>query len=239
MSSSIGKPNLSTVRLQEELGRRAYRKFQGHSLSPFESCIQQYPDFDIRKEGRWGKHLLSVAADFGDIEAAQVILTRNASSLNLGNRYGQTPLFMACITTLPSPKDRYRMVEILLRAGARVNDATSLEEPASEQNCGQRVPANATPLWAAAYALQEVGFLTLLLAHGAVAPELSIPLHIAGKELLGKAQEQLADYKRDLSSTIASAADILPPLASIIAEYDRGYPLTDLETDLKPALRRF
>ncbi len=127
------------------------------------------------------------------------------------------PLFLECLSSKSSPEDvdhRYRAIEQLLMTGADPNYATSslrwVVHPFKPNSVQQMLPQS-TPLWAAAHATRDVKLLTLLLAYGAAPEPLPLFHNLASESSLKTAREHLASYKRDLSSTIVSATDILPP----------------------------
>lgn len=187
------------------------------TIEEFQEACKKNPSFSIKEGGAHGSHILGCAAWMGNFKVVEHILTTlGKETLNTGNNFGHTPLFLACDSinhnldkNAEAPSLVYRTVEVLLRHGADPNIASAHPR----RNGG--IPAQATPLWVAVEKTKNIQVIQLLLSYGA---ELgSCPLERASERLLGRAQGELKQYRRELCAPVAE--QLLPPLAAIVADY--------------------
>lgn len=189
------------------------------SVDEFKRVCSKNPGFSIQEGGQQGSHLLGCAAGMGNFKLVEHILTDlGRETLNTGNNFGHTPLFLACDSinhnldrNAEAPSLVYRTVEVLLRHEADPNIAS-----AYDWKCRNRViPAQATPLWVAVKKTKNLQIIQLLLSYGAEPG--TCQLDPEAKRLLRRAQDELNRYRKELCVPVAE--QLLPPLAAIVADY--------------------
>ncbi len=189
------------------------------TIEEFQKICQKNSGFSIKEGGQHGSHILGRIAEMRNFKLVEHILTTLGNeTLNTGNNFGHTPLFLACdsINRHPdrnpeAPNLAYRTVEVLLRHRADPNIASAY----SWKGRRGTIPAEATPLWVAVERTQNLQIIQLLLSYEA---ELgSRPLDRKTNPILGRAQDDLKLYRQQLSASVAEP--LLPPLADIVADY--------------------
>ncbi len=147
----------------------------------FDQFVRMFPGYSFSHGGNCGWTALGTAAYNGNPQLVRHIAGKGREKiLNLGNKFGWTPLFCASLCT--DVGCGYRAAQVLVELGADINLATS-----EECDGCISVPAEATPLWAAVEKTKNVALIKLLLKNKAVAnPELSSD----GKALLDQVKKE-------------------------------------------------
>lgn len=118
-------------------------------------------------------NILAIAATKGNFHLVthiiknRLIETYPDEGMNIGNKYGWTPLFCVAYFCYDHSK-ALRTARELIRAGADVNIASS-GNTREQRNCRpKRIRDGRTPLWAAAKITQNIALVKYLLVKGAL-----------------------------------------------------------------------
>lgn len=172
----------------------------------FEAIRVKYPTYELTQgEPCNNATALIQAASVGNVCLAEYLVRKEGSLLELGDRYGRTPLFWAA----------YRGMRVtatkLLELGAYVNVST-LCENCLDENLSGFMP-KATPLSAAVQKTKNLVLIKTLLRNGAVTGPIS-----GTQELLEQAKKEIQE-ERDLAVVVATVHRFPSGVTQIIADY--------------------
>ncbi|GEM_PF-2262947 len=165
---------------------------EGITPEDFDASVAQYPGYSIEHGGRCGCTALQNAVQMGNlplvahiIELGRERFGRNGefNLAQLGNQFGHTPLWTCA--TISDYAIAVEIAKLLLKSGARVNDASITG--AGDSRWGE-IDRGTTPLSMVLEKTHNVALASLLLRWGATIPENLSP---KGKEMLDKAQEEI------------------------------------------------
>lgn len=191
------------------------------SVDRFEEARSLCPNYKWTHGAmHYHQHALLIAAAHDHLALINHIVKKGGKELlSLGNQFGWTALFQACIA------DKYDAAELLLNLGANPNIATSRSSSAA--------PDGATPLWAVAQKTQDVALAELLLKYGAI-PEPE--LNEEGQKVLREAKKTLRQETfAAISPAFLEKTKFPLELIGLVEEYVGPLPPTPLPAKVQPA----
>lgn len=152
----------------------------------FDQVVNSVAGYRFENGGKEGWNALGSASANGNLKVIRYILTNGDPKklINLGNRFGCTPLYIA-FDQIKEPRLLLKVAKELIKQGADVNLAVS--------SSGKSFQAGDTPLTVAAEKLKNLELIKFLIQNGASS---EVNLSAEARKLVDRAVLQLETNKR-------------------------------------------